>query len=405
MKEGDSAVPGDAIAEIETDKASMAFECTDDIVIAKFLAPEGAEVKVGDPILVTVEETGDVAAFADFVAPASTAAAPAVSTPTSTPVPTPTASAPVISTPTPPKAVAPAKRKDGERIFASPLAKRLARDAGVDLSNVNGSGHNGRIVAADVKAAPAGGVMSSRSILPQAHMTMAEGTAGVYADFELSDLAKAVAARYTNAKQVVPHYYLSIDLNLEKVVEMRNDLGPEMSLLNFFIKAAAGAMEQVPDVNGSWMDTFVRRYEQVDINVVMGTGDGLITPVLRDVGGKGIKALSDELNSLEDSLFDDEEGEVVSVTAEIAPGTFSIHNLGMYGVKSAAPIVLPPQACALALGTVTETVVPCPKNKWKVVPMMTVTLSNDHRVVDGAVAAQWLSAYKTLVENPVGLML
>ena len=149
LREGDSAVPGDAIAEIETDKASMAFECTDDIVIAKFLAAEGTEVKVGDPILVTVEETGDVAAFADFVAPASTAAAPTVSTPTSTPVHTPAATAPPTSAPTPTKVVTPPTRKDGERIFASPLAKRLARDAGVDLSNVSGSGYNGRIVAAD----------------------------------------------------------------------------------------------------------------------------------------------------------------------------------------------------------------------------------------------------------------
>jgi pyruvate dehydrogenase E2 component (dihydrolipoamide acetyltransferase) len=158
-------------------------------------------------------------------------------------------------------------------------------------------------------------------------------------------------------------------------------------------------------VNGAWMDTFVRRYEQVDINLVMGTGDGLITPVIRDVGSKGVSQLADELHTLEDSLFSDEEGHVISPAAELAPGTFSIHNLGMFGTKAASPIVLPPQSCALALGTITDTVLPCPANKWKTSPMMTVTLSCDHRVVDGAVAAQWLQAFKTYVENPVGMML
>ena len=174
------------------------------------------------------------------------------------------------------------------------------------------------------------------------------------------------------------------------------------------MKGAANAMKDVPDVNGAWMDTFVRRYEQVDINLVMGTGEGLITPVIRDCGGKGVSQIAEEVNALEDSLFLDEEGEEVNpavVAAELAPGTFSIHNLGMFGTKAASPIVLPPQACALALGTITETVVPCSVNKWKSAPVMVVTLSCDHRVVDGAVAAQWLQAFKTYVENPVGMML
>ena len=149
----------------------------------------------------------------------------------------------------------------------------------------------------------------------------------------------------------------------------------------------------------------MRQYEQVDINLVMGTGEGLITPVIRDVGSKGVKGLADELNQLEDSLFADEEGESISSTAELAPGTFSIHNLGMFGVKTGSPIVLPPQSCALALGAINDAVVPHPDTKWAVQPVMSCTLSCDHRVVDGAVAAQWLSAFKTLVENPVGLML
>jgi pyruvate dehydrogenase E2 component (dihydrolipoamide acetyltransferase) len=153
------------------------------------------------------------------------------------------------------------------------------------------------------------------------------------------------------------------------------------------------------------MDSFVRRYEQVNINLIMGSGSGLITPVIRDVGGKGLKALATEVNDLEDSLFADAEGKVVAKAAELAPGTFSIHDLGMFGIKSAAPIVLPPQSCALALGTVTDTVVPHPTTKWTVAPVLTATLSVDHCVVDSAVAAQWLAAFKLLVENPAGLML
>jgi len=302
-----------------------------------------------------------------------------------------------------------AARASGARIFASPLAKKLARDAGIDLSALTGTGPNGRIIAADVKNAPATNGQAAIAAATRAggvaHVTSGEGSTGAYSDFELSELALSVAARYTHAKQVVPHYYLSIDLNLTKMLQMRDDLGGDMDTTNFFLKAVAGAMKEVPDVNGAWMDSFVRRYEQVDINLVMGSGTGLLTPVIRDVGGKGLRELSNELADLEYSLFADANGEKVASTAELAPGTFSIHDLGMFGVKAAAPIVLPPQACALALGTITDTVVPHATTKWAVAPVMTATLSVDHRVVDGAVAAQWLSAFKALIENPVGLML
>jgi pyruvate dehydrogenase E2 component (dihydrolipoamide acetyltransferase) len=260
-------------------------------------------------------------------------------------------------------------------------------------------------VASDVRNAPAAGATSSVQRAVQAAVTTSVGSAGVYSDFEMSDLALGVAARYTHAKQVVPHYYLSVDLNLSKLLAMRADLGGSLDTTTFFMKAAASAMKDVPDVNGAWMDTFVRQYDQVDINLIMGSGAGLVTPVVRDVGSKGLEELSVELNNMEDSLFADEEGEVVSSTAEMAPGTFSIHDLGMFGIKAASPIVLPPQSCALALGTITDTVVPHPETKWTTAPIMTATLSVDHRVVDGAVAAQWLASFRKYVENPVGLML
>jgi len=388
-----------AIAEIETDKASMAFEAQDDMFIAKFLVEEGQEVTVGAPIFVSVEGASDVAAFSAFEAPAAVAAPEA---------PKPAAAAPAAA----PAAVAPAAtaaRASGARVFASPLARKLARDAGIDLLSLKGTGPGGRIIATDVKNAPAASehaaVAAASRAGSVANVSSGVGSTGAYSDFELSELALGVAARYTHAKQVVPHYYLSIDLNLTKMLQMRDDLGGDIDTANFFMKAVAGAMKEVPDVNGAWMESFVRRYEQVDINLIMGSGAGLLTPVIRDVGGKGLRELSNELGKLEDSLFSDSEGEHVSIAAELAPGTFSIHDLGMFGVKAAAPIVLPPQACALALGTITDTVVPHATTKWAVAPVMTATLSVDHRVVDGAVAAQWLSAFKTLVENPVGLML
>ncbi len=404
MKVGDPVSPGTAIAEIETDKASMAFEAQDDMFIAKFLVEEGQEVTVGAPIFVSVEGAGDVTAFSSFEAPAAVAAPEAPKPAAAAPAAAPAAVAPAAT------AAAPAAvHASGTRVFASPLARKLARDAGINLSALKGTGPGGRIIATDVKNAPAGSGHAAVAAAPRAssmaNVSSGVGSTGAYSDFELSELALGVAARYTHAKQVVPHYYLSIDLNLTKMLQMRDDLGGDIDTANFFMKAVAGAMKEVPDVNGAWMESFVRRYEQVDINLIMGSGAGLLTPVIRDVGGKGLRELSNELGELEDSLFSDSEGEHVSITAELAPGTFSIHDLGMFGVKAAAPIVLPPQACSLALGTITDTVVPHATTKWAVAPVMTATLSVDHRVVDGAVAAQWLSAFKALVENPVGLML
>lgn len=375
----------------------MAFEAQDDFVIAKFLANEGDEVNVGVPIFVSVSSKNDVGAFSSFQAPtASLSPKPVAPAPAAVAAP---AAKPVVA------AAVPASSASKGRVFASPLARKLAREAGIDLNAIAGTGPGGRIIAADVKSAPAQVAASKAAATSPAKVTTGVGSSGVYSDFELSDLALGVAARYTQAKQVVPHYYLSIDLNLTKLMQLRQDLGGNLDPSVFFMKAVAGAMKEVPDVNGAWMDSFVRRYEQVDINLIMGSGSGLITPVIRDVGGKGLKALATEVNDLEDSLFADAEGKVVAKAAELAPGTFSIHDLGMFGIKSAAPIVLPPQSCALALGTVTDTVVPHPTTKWTVAPVLTATLSVDHRVVDGAVAAQWLAAFKLLVENPAGLML
>ena len=317
--------------------------------------------------------------------------------------------------------------------MASPLARKLLRDAGLSAGAaqaIKGTGPGGRVVSSDVISAIAAGVTgkaaaaaapAGRAAAPVA----AGGVPGVFQDFELSDLARAVADRQTAAKQSVPHYYLSVELNLGKLLKLREELNAAaapakggkgaadggLSVLDFMVKASALAMKQVPDVNAAWMDSFVRRYDQVDVNLVMGTGAGLLTPVIRDTGALGLKAISKEIALFEDSLFTDGEGADAALDAsKMAVGTFSIHNLGMYGVKSAAPIVLTPQSCALALGAIVDTVVPSASpspegDNWEVAPVMVATLSCDHRVVDGAVGAQWLSALKTLVENPSSMLL
>ena len=180
--------------------------------------------------------------------------------------------------------------------------------------------------------------------------------------------------------------------------------------MDFMVKAAAVAMKQVPDANASWMTTFVRQYEQVDINLIMGAGDSIAAPVIRDVGATGLHAISSQIAEYEEGLFGGGGGGEGSastsrdtVVQALQIGTFSIHNLGMYGVKSAAPVIMTPQACALSLGSVVDTVVPNGKD-WKVAPIMTATLSCDHRVIDGAVGATWLQAFKTVVENPVAML-
>lgn len=422
IKEGDKFDAGTAICEVETDKATVTFDAQDEGYLAKILASVG-EIKVGQPIMVTVESESAVAAFKDFVLDStsiSNNSKPVEAKPT--PTPTPVASSPPVSA-APPTLSLSSSSSSSSRVIASPLARKLARETGIDLSLLQGTGPNGRIISIDVtsaspeklasaKAASSKASSSADVSLPVAGKRLPASNGQVYSDFELSDLSKALAARMTLSKQLVPHYYLSVELNLSKLLEFRSSISTSddknVSVLDLLVKAAGLAVKQVPDVNGQWMDTFIRRYDQVDINVVMGTGSSIVTPVIRDVNAKGLFAISNEMAAFEDSLF-----KVDGVTIDenkVAPGTISIHNLGMYGIKSAAPIVLSPQAVALAFGAITDTVVPkvnCKANEdnWEVAPVMVATLSCDHRVVDGAVGAQWLAAFKTIVENPISMLL
>ncbi len=406
--EGDSFGAGDVICSIETDKATVDFEAQDDGVVAKILAQAGTmEIKCGEPIMITVEDAGDVAAFKDYVVSAS--AAP-VTTPDVAPQAAPV-SAPPAAAPTAPS---PAATPSVGRVVASPLAHMLAKDMGYDIAMIPGTGPDGRIIAADVREfAPSAAI--AQEVAPpapaQATISVAQPIPGAgYTDYPISDSAKEIATRLAQSKKNVPHYYLTVDIAMGELLKLRATLAGAMGedsklgVYELIIKAAAASMKAVPSANASWMDSVVRVYDSVDINVVVGTGDKLYTPVIRDCGGKGVKGISDELNSAVEAV---ESGDFGSEFASM--GTFTIMNLGMYGIKSCAPIIREPQSVALAIGALENRIVPNdnPNSEeiYKESVMMTATLSCDHRVVDGAVGAQWLSAFKSHLEHPSTLLL
>jgi pyruvate dehydrogenase E2 component (dihydrolipoamide acetyltransferase) len=431
LKEGDSFSAGDSYCSIETDKATMDFEAQDDGFIAKILAQAGSDdLVVGHPVMITVEDEGDVAAFANYkveasaeAAEAPAAPAPAAAAPPA-PVAAPVAAAPAaaVAAPTPP-----APTPAGGRVVASPLAHMLAKEMGFEITTIPGSGPGGRIIAADVRefvpmaatatttAASAAAAAVEAPAPAQAAMMAAPPVAGAgYTDYPLSESAKEVAARLMQAKRNVPHYYLTVDVSMDELLKTRaslnKTLGEDESLgvYELILKAAAKSMKVVPSANASWMDSVVRVYDSVDINVVIGSGDSLYTPVLRDCASKGLKSISKELGDAVATLEPVEEGQ--EAPARLGGiGTFTVMNLGMYGIKSCAPIIREPQACALAVGAMENRIVPNdnPDSEeiYKESVVMTATLSCDHRVVDGAVGAQWLAAFKSHVENPTTLLL
>lgn len=405
LKEGDAFSPGIAICEVETDKATVTYEATEEGYIAKILVGKG-DITVGQPIMITVEDPADVKSFQNYSGSAvasSSAAPPAVAAPPPPSAPTVPLSAPQSSA-TPPNG----------RVFASPLARTLAREAKLDLSLLPprglASGPNGRILAADVKSAISAGVTAASSSpvvsptavpIPSPIVTPSAAPAT-----PPTSTTTNINALFAVSKRTVPHYFLSMEINLSKAVAICSQLekagnGGQVTVQDLLVKAAAKAMAKVPDVNAAWMDTFVRKYEQVDVNVFMGAGASLRAPLLRDAGGKGLHTINKELSAAAADTTSD---------GQVTAGTFSIHNLGLFGVKSSAPIVLPPQACALSFGSITDTVIPTnhkdeTKPKWEVAPIMVATLSCDHRVVDGAVGAAWLSAFKEYVDNPLTMLL
>jgi pyruvate dehydrogenase E2 component (dihydrolipoamide acetyltransferase) len=402
-KEGDKVKSGDVIAEIETDKATMEFEAVDEGVLGKILVPEGTEgVAVNTPIGVILEEGEDASSIK---APAPAAAAP---------VPAPTAAAPSpasASAPAPAPASAPVAH--GDRVFATPLAKRIAKDAGIDLKAVKGSGPHGRIIKADIEfaktqpgpsaavAAAGPAVGTAPAAAPKPAPAPAFGPA--YEEVPLTSIRKVIARRLTEAKQTVPHFYLTIDYKLDALLALRTQLNAKsdtkLSVNDFIIRASALALKKVPAANASFTDTALRLYKDIDISVAVATPTGLITPIIKHADQKGLAQISSEMKDLAGRA---KEGKLKP--EEFQGGTFSISNLGMFGVKDFAAIINPPQGCILAVGAGEQRPVVV-DGALAIATVMSCTLSVDHRVVDGAVGAEYLAALKGLIEDPLTMLL
>lgn len=393
-KEGDKVKPGDVIAEIETDKATMEVEAVDEGIIGKILVPAGTEgVKVNSLIAVLLEEGEDASAIKASAAPA--APAPKAEVKPEAPVAPAASSAPAAPMP---------KTSTGGKVFASPLAKRIAGQKGIDLSGIVGTGPHGRIIRADVEEAKpgAGGGRASAPSFAGRGRATPETT-----EIPLSNMRKVIAKRLLESKQTVPHFYLSVDCTLDALLAAREKINAtapkdkdgkpafKLSVNDMVIKASAMALKEIPAANASWGETVQIQYNNIDISVAVATPGGLITPIIRNADQKGLAEISLEMKDLAVRARDNK-----LKPEEFQGGGFSISNLGMYGVKHFAAIINPPQSCILAVGAGEERVV-VEKGQFKAVQQMTVTLSVDHRVVDGAVGAEFLGAFKRYIEEPV----
>lgn len=425
VKEGDSVSSGDVIAEIETDKATMEVEAVDEGTIGKIMVPEGTEnVKVNAVIAVLLEEgesKSDIAA-----APKAEAAKkpePAASgNGKAEPAPVP-ANAPVPATPSAAPAATPAPKASGERVFSSPLARRLAKEAGIDLSRLVGSGPHGRVVKADVEAAKAGTTEMKAPTTGAAAAgatPMATGMSGAavralyeegsYEAVPNDGMRKVVAARLTEAKQTIPHFYLTIDCRIDDLLAARERINaaapknrdgkPEykLSVNDFVMKAWAIALQRVPTANATWAGDAILYHKHSDVAVAVAVPGGLFTPVVKSCETKTLRQISEEVKDFA----------VRAKSKKLAPheyqgGSTSVSNLGMYGVKEFAAVINPPHGTILAVGVGEERVY-AENGEIKVGNFMTVTLSCDHRSVDGALGAELLAAFRKLIESPVMML-
>ena len=417
--EGDTVNSGDVIAEIETDKATMEVEAVEEGKLGKILVAEGTEgVAVNNVIALLLEEGEDDNALAGvdvLAAPSGNGSTPPATGPTPAPaVAAPSPAALPTAQAAPPAAAAPAAAS-GARVVASPLARRMASQARLDLASVAGTGPNGRIVKADVEAAlSGGGAPVSAAAAPSASPAVAQATPTTAEklpfepDFELESLStmrKTIARRLTESKQQIPHFYLLVDCEIDELLAMRQTLNDKadsaykLSVNDMVIKAAAIALRRVPKANASWTDEGVKLYKSVDISVAVAIEGGLITPVVRQADNKGLEAISSEMKSLSEKARDGKLS-----PEEYQGGTFSISNLGMYGIKEFSAVINPPQACILAVGAGAQQPV-VKDGALAVATVMSCTLSVDHRAVDGAIGAEYLSAFKRLIEDPLSMLL
>ena len=418
VKEGDTVKSGTILAEIETDKATMEFEAVDEGKIGKILVAEGSEgVKVNSPIAVLLEE-GESADAAPKAAASKTdipAAMKDIGDAVKAEV-APKAAAPATAAP------APVAKTDGARVFASPLAKRIAAEKGIDIAALTGTGPRGRIVKSDVEnakpgaakpaagapAAASGGGIPGVAPLPDARLLY---PAGSYEEIPHDNMRKAIAKRLTSAKTLIPHYYLTVDCNLNALMAVREKMNAaapkgkdkvpayKLSVNDFIMKASAMALMKHPDVNASWTDTAILKHKDADVGVAVALDFGLITPIIFKAQTKGLVEISNEVKELAG----------LAKAKKLKPsqyegGGFSVSNLGMYGIKNFTSIINPPQSCIIAVGAGEERAIVV-NGKIEVATVMTVTMSADHRVVDGGTGAKFLQTLKQFIEEPASMLL
>jgi pyruvate dehydrogenase E2 component (dihydrolipoamide acetyltransferase) len=403
VKEGDTVSSGDVIAEIETDKATMEFEAVDEGVIGKLLVSEGTEgVKVNDPIAVLLEDGESAAEMGAAPVPAPTKAAPATSDDTVTAAPPSGAPAPTTAS--------------GDRVFASPLARRIAAEKGLDLALIKGSGPRGRIVKADVESAtPAPAAAAMPTAAPKAAPAPAQTNPNTitrlygdrdYKDVPLDGMRKTIAARLTEAKQTIPHFYLRRSVNLDALMAFRSQInaqldkrGVKLSVNDFIIKACANALQQVPKANAVWAGDRILQLTPSDVAVAVAIEGGLFTPVLRDAHQKTLSALSAEMKDLATRARDRK-----LAPHEYQGGSFAISNLGMFGIENFDAVINPPHGAILAVGAGIKKPVVDEDGNVTVATMMSMTLSVDHRVIDGALGAELLQAIVDNLESPMTML-
>jgi pyruvate dehydrogenase E2 component (dihydrolipoamide acetyltransferase) len=428
-KEGDKVKSGDVIAEIETDKATMEVEAVDEGTIAKILVPEGTQdVAVNDVIAVLAGDGEDVkAAGAGAVsappktAPAAEAPAPAkpAPAPASAAAPAAKASAPAAAAPAPQAASAP-QTNGHARTFSSPLARRLAKEAGIELGRINGSGPHGRVIARDVEEAKSGKGLKAPAAAPAGTPSIAPSMSDkqILALFEPDSyevvphdgMRRTIAQRLTASVQTVPHFYLTMDCDIGKLLAAREEINAtapkdkekkplyKLSVNDFVIKAMAIALQRIPNTNVSWTDAGMLKHKHSDIGVAVAMPGGLITPIIRKAETKSLSTISAEMKD-----FAARARARKLKPEEYQGGTTAVSNLGMYGIKDFTAVINPPHATILAVGTSEERPV-VRAGKIEIAHIMSVTLSCDHRAVDGALGAELIGAFKMLIENPVMMM-
>jgi pyruvate dehydrogenase E2 component (dihydrolipoamide acetyltransferase) len=422
-KEGDKVKSGDVIAEIETDKATMEYEAVDEGTLAKIVVPEGTQdVAVNAVIAVLAGEGEDVKAAASAAKPAATPA------PAAKPAETPklqaapgSAAAPALQQkPAAPPAPQPAVASGSNRVFSSPLARRLAKEAGIDLARVQGSGPHGRVIARDIEQAKSGKGLRAPGV-PASAAAIGAGIApamfdqqilalyepGSYESVPHDGMRRTIAQRLTAATQSMPTFYLTIDCDIGKLVAAREEINAaaskdrdgkpvyKLSVNDFVIKALALALQRIPEANVSWTEVAMLKHKHSDIGVAVALPFGLITPIVRNAEAKTLSAISNEMKDLAVRA----KGKKLKPN-EYQGGTSSVSNLGMYGIKDFTAVINPPQSSILAVGTGEERAV-VRNGQLAVATMMSVTLSCDHRAIDGALGAELITAFKKLIENPV----